>query len=72
MRVNSNRLFNSINWSYPYDADAIFQFRILNRILDVISIPNPSKDSLIIINFEYFTLMEKVCESEFILVVLFT
>ena len=48
MRVNSNLWYNSLNWSYHYDADAFFQFRVLIRILDVISIPNLSRDSLIL------------------------
>ena len=72
MRVNSNLWYNSLNWSYLYDADAFFQFPFLIRILDVISIPNPTRDSFIRIKFEYFTLMERVCESQFLLVVIFT
>ena len=65
MGVNSNSWYNSLNWLNLYDADAFCQFRVLSRILDVISIPNPTRDSFIIIKFEYFTLMERVCESQF-------
>ena len=46
-----------------------FNFGFLISILEVISIPNYFKDSFILIKFEYFTLMERVCESQFKLVV---
>ena len=49
MRDNLNSWYNSLNWSYLYDADAFFQFRALIRIIDVISIPHHSTDSSIII-----------------------
>ena len=65
MRVISNSGYTSPNWLNLYNADALFQFGVLIRILDVISIPNPTRDSFIIIKFEYFTLMERVCESQF-------
>ena len=42
---NSNFWYNSLNWPYLYDADAFFQFRVLIHILEVISIPNHSRDS---------------------------
>ena len=61
-RDNSNSWYNSLNWSYLNDADAFFQFRVLIRILELVSIPKHSRDSFIIIKFEYFTLMESVCE----------
>ena len=69
MRVISNLWYNSLNWSYLYDADGFFQFRGLIRILELISIPNHSRDSFIKIKFEYFTLMESVCEGQLIYVV---
>ena len=69
MRVNSDSWYNSLNWLNLYDADAFCQFRVLSRILDVISIPNPTRDSFIITKFEYFTLKERVCEISFKLVV---
>ena len=72
MRVYSNSWYNSLNWFNLYDADGFFQFRVLSRILDVISIPNPSRDSFIILKFEYFTLMERVCEIQFKFVVKLT
>ena len=132
MRVNSNSMYNSLNWPYLYDADAFYQFRVLIRILNLISIPNHSRDSFsliklntlhswkefVIVNsnswynshnwsylydadacfliscydsdsrrhfhsksfqrfihlniIEYFTHMERICESQFILVVIFT
>ena len=69
MRVNTNLWYNSLICSNHYDADALFQFLVLIRILYDISIPNHSRDSFILITSEYFTLMERVCESEFKLVV---
>ena len=69
MRVNSYLWYNSLNWSYLYDADAFFQFRVLIRILER---HFHSKSFQRFINFnkiEYFTLMERVCESQFIFVV---
>ena len=68
MSVHSNLWYNSFNWSYHNDKDAFFQFRVLIRILELISIPNHSRDSFIFIEFEYFTLMESVCECQFIFV----
>ena len=69
MSVNSNLWYNSLNWFNPYDADAFFQIRVLIRILELIFIPNHSRDSFILIEFEYFALMESVCECQFIFVV---
>ena len=66
VRVNSNQWYNSLNWSYLYDADVFFQFRVLIRVQELISIRNQSRDSFILI--EHFTLMERVCESQFELV----
>ena len=60
--------YNSLNWLNLYDADAYFHFRVLIQILDGISIPNHYIDSFSLIMFEYFTLMERVCESQFKLV----
>ena len=65
MSVNSNLWYNSLNWINLYDADASFQFRGLIWILDVISIPNHSRDSIILIEFENFKVMESVCECQF-------
>ena len=69
MSVKTNLWYNSLNWSNLYDADAFFQFRGLIWILDVISIPNHSRDSIILIEFEYFKVMESVCECQFKFVV---
>ena len=43
---NSNLGYKTHNWLNLYDADAFFQFRVLIRILEVISIPNHSRDTL--------------------------
>ena len=42
-------VFISLNWSYLYDADGFFQFRVLIRIQELISIRNQSRDSFIVI-----------------------
>ena len=52
VRVNSNLWYSSLDWPYLHDANAFFQFRILIRILEVISIPNHSIDSVILIKLE--------------------
>ena len=41
--------YNSLNWSSLYDADVFFQFRVLIRVQELISIRNQSKDSFIVI-----------------------
>ena len=52
--INSNLWYNALNWPYLYDADAFFQFRVLTRILEVISIPNHSRDSFILIKLKTY------------------
>ena len=42
---------NSLNWTYLYDADGFLQYRVLIRVLELISVPNESSDSFILINF---------------------
>ena len=37
--------YNSIIWTYLYDADVFFQFRVLIRILELTSVPNQSIQS---------------------------
>ena len=49
VRVNSNLWYNWLNFVNLYDADAFFQFRVLIHILEVISIPNHSRDTLTLI-----------------------
>ena len=43
---------NSLNWTYLYDADVFLQFRVLIRVLELISVPNHSRDSFILIRFK--------------------
>ena len=69
VRVKTNSWYNSLNWLNLYDADTFFQCRVLIRILELISIPNHSRETFISIIFEYFTLMECVCECQFKFVV---
>ena len=42
---------NSLNWTYLYDADVFLQFRVLIRVLELISVPNHYRDSFILIKF---------------------
>ena len=48
IRANWNKWYNSLNWTYLYDADVFHQFRVLIRLLVPISVPNHSRDSLIL------------------------
>ena len=48
--VNWSQWHRSLNWTYLYDADVFLQFRVMIRILDLISVPNQSRDSFILIN----------------------
>ena len=41
----------SLNWTYLYDANGFLQFRVLIRVLELISVPNHSRDSFILIKF---------------------
>ena len=47
VRFNPKLWYNSINWSYLDDADVFFQFRVLIRVQELISIRNQSRDSFI-------------------------
>ena len=49
--VHWNLGSNSLNWTYLYDVDGFLQFRVLIRVLELISVPNHSRDSLILIKF---------------------
>ena len=49
--VHWSQWCNSLNWTYLYDADGLRQFRVLIRVLELISVPNHSRDSFIIIKF---------------------
>ena len=46
--VHWSQWCNSLNWTYLYDADGFLQFRVLIRVLEAISGPNDSRDSLIL------------------------
>ena len=49
VRVNSVLWHNSLNWSYLYDADDFFHFRVLIRVQELIFFRNQSRDSFILI-----------------------
>ena len=44
---------------YLYDADVFFQFSILFRILDLISDPNQTRDSYILIKLDTLSIGEE-------------
>ena len=47
--VNQSWWIKSLNWTYLYDADVFLQFRVLSRVIELISVPNHSRDSFILI-----------------------
>ena len=59
MIFNSNFWYDSLNWTYLYCADAFFQFRGLIHILEVISIPNHSRDTLTLIKLTTYHLLKE-------------
>ena len=60
---------NSLNWTYLYDADGFLQFRVLIRVLEPISIPNESRDSIYFNKIQHFVHMEGDCQCPLELVV---
>ena len=53
--VHSINWCNSLNCAYLYDADGFLQFRLLIRVLELISVPNESWYSYILIKFNTLT-----------------
>ena len=51
VRVHWKLRYNSLNWTYHYDADGFLQFRVIIRVLELIYVPNQSKDSFILMKF---------------------
>ena len=51
---------NSLNWTYLYDADGFLQFRVLIRVLELISVPNESRDSFILIKIHTLSLWREI------------
>ena len=49
VRAYSNQSYNSLNWSYLYDAEVFFRFQVLIRVQELIFIRNQSRDSFILI-----------------------
>ena len=49
VRAYSNQSYNSLNWSYLYDAEVFFRFQVLIRVQELIFIQNQSRDSFILI-----------------------
>ena len=53
--VHSSQWCNSLSWIQLNDSDGFLQFPFLIRILDLISVPNHSRDSFIVIKFNTFS-----------------
>ena len=49
VRPNWSWWERSLNWTYLYDADVFLKFRVLIRLIELISVPKHSKDSCILI-----------------------
>ena len=58
--VLSSQWCNLHNWIYLNDADVFLQFRILIRILEIISVPKHSRDSFILIIFNTMSLVRQI------------
>ena len=58
---------NSLNWTYLYDADRFLQFRVLIRVREPISVPNESRDSFILIEFNTLSSWREVVRVHWIL-----
>ena len=50
--IFGNQCHNSPNWTYPYDADVFFQFRVLIRFLELICVPDQSRDTFKILRLD--------------------
>ena len=51
---------NSLNWTYLYDADGFLEFRVLIRFLELISVPNESRDSFILIKINTLSIWREI------------
>ena len=60
IRANWSKWYNSLNWTYLYDADVFLQIRVLIRLLEPISVPNQSQIFIYFIQIEQFVLMQRV------------
>ena len=58
--VHLSQWCNSLNWTYLYDADGFLQFRVLIRVLEPISVPNESRDSFILIEFNTLSIWREI------------
>ena len=61
--VHSIYWCNSLNCAYFYDADGFLQFRLMIRVLELISVPNESWDSYILIKFNTLTQWSEIVRS---------
>ena len=58
--VHWSQWFNSLNRTYLYDADGFLQFRVLIRVLELISVPNESRDSFILIKLNSLSIWREI------------
>ena len=52
--------FKSLNWTYLHDADGFLQFRALIRVLELISVPNESRDSFTLIQYNTLSIWSEI------------
>ena len=60
MSIGVIGVIHLINWTYLYDADGFLQFRVLIRVLELISVPNESRDSFILIKIHTLSLWREI------------
>ena len=58
--VHWSQWFNSLNWTYLYDADGFIQFCVFIRVLELIYVPNESRNSFILIEFNTLSIWREI------------
>ena len=53
-------VFNSLNLTYLYDAGGCLHFAVLILVLVLISVPNESRDSFILIKFNTLSIWREI------------
>ena len=61
--VHLSQCCDSLNWTYLYDAGGFLQFRGLIRVLEPNSVPNDSRDSFILIDFNTLSIWGRLSVS---------
>ena len=60
--VHLKSCYNSLNWAQLYDADVFFHFPVLIRFLELISVQNKSRDSIISFRLDILSLANEYVE----------